>query len=110
MKCSELVSYSSGELQGRARVSFHDYWHKSAHLTFVRLNSKMVLQPVLFIAGTRDAVLKPEMSRGMEAFIPKLIRKEVPSGHWALTQTPAEVNGFIKEWFEEVVFGAKSTL
>lgn len=67
-------------------------------------------QPVLFIAATNDVVLKPEMSKGMEAFIPNLSRREVPSGHWALTQMPTEVNGFIREWLQDVVFGSKSSL
>lgn len=67
-------------------------------------------QPVLFIAGTQDTVLKPEMSIGMEEHIPKLSRGEVTSSHWALTQAPAAVNELIKGWLEGVVFGGKSTL
>jgi len=67
-------------------------------------------QPVLFIAGTHDSVLKPEMSLGMEKYVPKLSRKEVQSSHWALTQAPDEVNNLVKEWLEGVVFGTKSSL
>lgn len=70
----------------------------------------MVKQPVLFIAGKKDNVLTPEMSRGMETFVPHLRRKEVNTGHWALTQAPAEVNGMIKEWLEQVVFRTRSSL
>jgi soluble epoxide hydrolase/lipid-phosphate phosphatase len=58
----------------------------------------------------RDKVLKPEMSRGMETFIPHLRRRQVETGHWALTEAPEQVNKFIVEWFEEVVFDAKSML
>lgn len=65
----------------------------------------MVKQPVLFISGRYDAVLTPEMSKGMETFISHLRRREVEAGHWALTQTPEEVNGFVKEWLEEVSHG-----
>lgn len=70
----------------------------------------MVKQPVLFISGRHDAVLTPEMSKGMEAFIPHLTRKEVEAGHWALTQNPEEVNRIVKEWLGEVVLGPRSLL
>jgi soluble epoxide hydrolase/lipid-phosphate phosphatase len=75
-----------------------------------RLGTKMVKQPVLFISGRQDAVLTPEMSKGMGAFIPNLRRREVEAGHWALTQTPEEVNKIVGEWLVEVVFKAKSVL
>lgn len=70
----------------------------------------MIQQPVLFIAGKKDVVLKPEMSQGMETFVPLLKRREVGSGHWALTQAPQEVNKMIEEWLKEVVFETKSSL
>jgi len=75
-----------------------------------RLGTKMVKQPVLFISGRHDAVLTPKMSKGMEAFVPHLTRREVEAGHWALTQTPEEVNKIVKEWLGEVVFGSRSLL
>lgn len=71
---------------------------------------KTIDQPTLFIAATNDEVLKPEMSRGMEAYLSKLSRREVPAGHWALWQTPGEVNNAIQEWLDDIVSGAKSTL
>jgi soluble epoxide hydrolase/lipid-phosphate phosphatase len=46
----------------------------------------------------------------METFIPHLRRRQVETGHWALTEAPEQVNKFIVEWFEEVVFDAKSML
>lgn len=46
----------------------------------------------------------------MERSIPKLTRGEVPAGHWALWQTPAETNAIIKDWIEGVVLGGKSKL
>ncbi|GAB7348715.1 hypothetical protein MBLNU459_g7453t2 [Dothideomycetes sp. NU459] len=98
-----------------ARTGLHGplNWYRTRKANFedeLGLKSKKIDQPVLFIAGTRDEVLKPEMSIGMEQSIAKLTRREVPSGHWALTQTPREVNGFVKEWLEGVVFGGRSTL
>ncbi|KAF1847363.1 alpha/beta-hydrolase [Cucurbitaria berberidis CBS 394.84] len=64
------------------------------------LDKKIIKQPVLFIQATHDSVLKPEMSKSMGAFIPNLTRGEVAASHWALTQTPEEVNGIIRQWFE----------
>jgi pimeloyl-ACP methyl ester carboxylesterase len=64
------------------------------------LSRKQITQPVLFIQATRDGVLKPEMSKNMENFIPKLTRGEVKAAHWALTQMPEEVNAIISQWLE----------
>jgi soluble epoxide hydrolase/lipid-phosphate phosphatase len=64
------------------------------------LSKKQIHQPVLFIQATHDGVLKPEMSRNMGHFIPKLTRAEVEAAHWALIQKPDEVNAIIRQWFE----------
>lgn len=60
--------------------------------------------PVLFIQATKDNVLLPSMSAGMERHIPRLTRRDVAAGHWALWQTPREVNAQLAEWFDGVVF------
>jgi len=60
---------------------------------------------VLFVQATRDNVLTPSLSIGMEDHVPRLTRREVNAGHWALWQTAEAVNGHLKEWFESVVFG-----
>ena len=59
---------------------------------------------------TRDTVLKPEMSKGMEKWITNLTRREVDAAHWAMWERPNEVNDFLKEWFVKVVFGRESKL
>lgn len=64
------------------------------------LDKKVIKQPVLFIQATYDSVLKPEMSKNMDALIPNLTRGEVPATHWALTQKPDEVNEIIRRWLE----------
>jgi len=66
--------------------------------------------PVLFVQATRDNVLTPSLSVGMEKYVSKLTRREVDAGHWALWQTAQGVNKHLKEWFEDVVFGSKSRL
>lgn len=75
------------------------------------LDKKVIKQPVLFIQATYDSVLKPEMSKSMDALIPNLTRGEVAATHWALTQKPEEVNQIIKKWLEGQGLGkAKSNL
>ncbi len=63
-----------------------------------------VKQEVLFVLATKDQALKPHMAAKMGERIPKLTRREVKAGHWALWEKPEEVNGILKEWFEGVVF------
>lgn len=88
-------------------------WYRTRKLNWedeLELKEKGLKQPVLFIQGLADAVLKPELSKGMETFVPRLTRREAASNHWAQSQKPEEVNGFIKEWLQSVVFGGKYTL
>lgn len=54
--------------------------------------------PVLFIATELDPVLKPELSKGMEAKIPKLTRASVKTGHWGLVEAKDEVNAIAGEF------------
>ncbi|KAG9562089.1 hypothetical protein KCU79_g6602, partial [Aureobasidium melanogenum] len=88
-------------------------WYRTRRINYeddLKLETKQFVQPVLFISGTLDAVLTPEMSKGMEAFIPRLKRREVKTGHWALTQAPGEVNRIVKEWLREEVLGGRCAL
>lgn len=50
------------------------------------------------------------MAKLMDKAVPKLTRREVPAGHWALWQTAEQTNGYIQEWFEGVVFTGKDSL
>jgi len=92
-------------------------WYRTRELNF-RDDKKLprdvadtIAQPTLFILATRDNILTREMSRGMERACPRLTRAEVPAAHWALWQTPHEVNSVLKEWLEGVVLkGAESRL
>ena len=74
------------------------------------LDKKTITVPLLFIQATDDTVLKPEMSRNMEHFIPNLTRGEVKASHWALTQTPDKVNEIIASWLDKQGLGTKSSL
>lgn len=75
-----------------------------------RLERSSIDVPTMFIQATRDNVLTPAMSVGMEKHLPKLKRYEVSASHWALWEKPAEVNGFIREWLDNVLPSARSSL
>ncbi|KAH7117789.1 Alpha/Beta hydrolase protein [Dendryphion nanum] len=74
------------------------------------LDKTTISIPTLFVQATYDSVLKPEMSKHMEHFLPNLTRGEVAATHWALTQKPEEVNGIIRKWLESQGFGMRSSL
>ena len=59
---------------------------------------------VLFVLATKDQALQAFMAAKMGERIPKLTRKEVEAGHWALWERPADCNRIIGEWLEEKVF------
>ncbi|RMZ67002.1 epoxide hydrolase [Pyrenophora seminiperda CCB06] len=79
-------------------------WYRTRRINYEEdkalIGKEKVMQPVLFIQATHDFVLKPEMSKGMEAFVPNLTRGEVEASHFALTQKPVEVNDIIQKWLE----------
>jgi pimeloyl-ACP methyl ester carboxylesterase len=74
------------------------------------LDRKVISIPTLFIQATFDSVLKPEMSKNMESFLPNLTRGKVAATHWALTQKPEEVNAIIQKWLEKQGFLTRSLL
>ena len=78
-------------------------WYRTRRINWEEeqelLDKKIITQPVLFIQATQDTVLTPELSKGMENFIPKLTRGEVATSHWAMIQKPNEVNEIIRQWF-----------
>lgn len=74
------------------------------------LDRKTITIPTLFIQAEQDSVLKPEMSKNMEQFLPRLTRAEVAASHWALTQTPEDVNAIVAKWLDVHVLQSKSSL
>ena len=56
--------------------------------------------PALFVMASKDSVLKPELSVGMEEKFEDLTRSTVDAHHWALWEAPAAVNEAIKGWIE----------
>ena len=81
------------------RVNYED------ELKLPEAQKNHIAQPVLFIQAAKDDVLIPAMSVGMERVIPKLTRAEVPTGHWALWQAPAQVNEIVGKWLGGLELG-----
>ncbi|KAK5148570.1 hypothetical protein LTR04_000614 [Oleoguttula sp. CCFEE 6159] len=88
-------------------------WYRNRKANYddeLELKATTIEVPTLFILATRDSVLTPAMSKGMERSIPKLTRREVAATHWALWQAPEEVNMHVKEWMESTVLCGRSSL
>lgn len=59
----------------------------------------VVKVPTLVIWGERDTALLPCNLDGLEAFIPDLTLRRIPTGtHWVVHEHPAEVNRLIREF------------
>ncbi|KAK8212116.1 epoxide hydrolase-like protein [Phyllosticta capitalensis] len=89
-------------------------WYRTRKVNYeeeLALTNPNIDAHILFIATAKDAVLKPEMSLGMEKFIPNLTRSSVDANHFGQWEKPDEINQIIKDWSEKVVFaGEKSSL
>lgn len=55
--------------------------------------------PCLMISSEDDIFLPPELSEGMEQYVPDLERHVIPCcGHWTQTERPEELNRLMLEW------------
>jgi soluble epoxide hydrolase/lipid-phosphate phosphatase len=76
----------------------------------IRIQDTQIKIPALFIAASKDNVLKPEMAVRMGKHFDNLVTKEVVAGHWALSQAADAVNDILRNWFNSQIIGSKSTL
>ena len=67
-----------------------------------------ILQPALFIAGARDAVIRGPIGekrlRDMDAVVPRLSKKLIieGAGHWIQQERPADVNAALLEFLQQL--------
>lgn len=66
--------------------------------------------PTLFITATKDAALPPALSQGMEKSFRSLTRGQVEATHWALWQTPVEINQYLDEFLVGQIGAKKASL
>jgi len=69
-----------------------------------------VQQPTLFVLAAKDDILTRDLAAGIGRYIPNLIRREVSTSHWALWQAPQQINDYMEEWLNHVVFAGRSSL
>ncbi|MCJ1302531.1 hypothetical protein MMC08_005335 [Hypocenomyce scalaris] len=88
-------------------------WYRTRAVNFeeeLKLDKTIIDIPVLFISATNDSALPPAMSAHMEQHLPNFTRKEVTASHWALWETPSQINEIVKEWLDDVAFVGKSKM
>lgn len=62
---------------------------------------RKILVPALMVTAEKDIVLRPEMSKNMENWIPFLKRGHIEDcGHWTQIEKPAEVNQILIKWLK----------
>ncbi|XP_029397204.1 bifunctional epoxide hydrolase 2 [Mus pahari] len=65
---------------------------------------RKILVPALMVTAEKDVVLRPEMSKNMETWIPFLKRGHIEDcGHWTQIEKPAEVNQILIKWLQTEV-------
>ncbi len=63
------------------------------------LAEEQIEQPALMVTAGRDPVLLPEMSHGMEDWIPNLSRGHIEEcAHWTQQEEPAALNRILLDW------------
>lgn len=100
-------------LMDTAKLTSTVNWYRTRESNFndeKNLKRRTMEQPVLYVLANKDIVLTREMSAGMDKLVPNLTRREVTAGHWALWEAADELNEHLKDWFQTVVLGGKSTL
>ena len=65
---------------------------------------RKILVPALMVTAEKDIVLRPEMSKNMEKWIPFLKRGHIEDcGHWTQIEKPTEVNQILIKWLQTEV-------
>jgi len=74
-------------------------WESTAYLAGARVH-----QPALMITAELDAVLRPELAAGMEAWVPNLRATHLvrDCGHWTQQEKPDEVNRVLIEFLGDL--------
>lgn len=88
-------------------------WYRNRLTNFEEekiLPTNRVEQPTLFVLAAKDDILTRDMATGIGRYIPNLTRQEVSTGHWALWQAPQQINDYMRDWLNQVVFAGRSSL
>ncbi|KAH1172864.1 bifunctional epoxide hydrolase 2-like [Mauremys mutica] len=64
---------------------------------------RKILVPALMVTAGKDFILHPNLSKGMEEWIPQLTRGHIEEcGHWTQMESPAALNKILIQWLEDV--------
>jgi pimeloyl-ACP methyl ester carboxylesterase len=75
--------------------NFTRNWERSADLV------EKVNVPSLMISAADDIVLRPEMTIGMENYVPDLEKHVIADcGHWTQSEKPEELNALMVDWLK----------
>lgn len=88
-------------------------WYKTRKVNFddeKAIKDPRIRIPMLFIETEKDAVVTKQMVELSKRAIDNLTLRSIKVGHWAMLEKPDEVNGFLKEWFQGVVFARTAKL
>nr|XP_042704865.1 bifunctional epoxide hydrolase 2 [Chrysemys picta bellii] len=81
-------------------------WYRNMRANWLwRLSAKdrKILVPALMVTAGKDFVLHPNLSKGMEEWIPQLTWGHIEEcGHWTQMERPAALNKILIKWLEDV--------
>ena len=60
-------------------------------------------KPTLFVRGTKSHYVSDEMLPIIGRFFPKFELRDVDSGHWVVSEKPAEFREIVGSWLEDKV-------
>ncbi|NXX86589.1 HYES hydrolase, partial [Urocolius indicus] len=84
----------SGPLNWYRNMRPNWHWALSA-------KDRKIMMPALMVTAGKDVVLHPNMSKGMEEWIPQLHREHLEEcGHWTQMERPAALNRILVEWLQ----------
>jgi soluble epoxide hydrolase/lipid-phosphate phosphatase len=68
-----------------------------------KIVGKKVLQPALMVTAGKDAVLTPDMTEGMEHWVPSLTRGHIEQcAHWTQQEEPEQLNQILLDWLRSL--------
>ncbi|EDV21401.1 uncharacterized protein TRIADDRAFT_30313, partial [Trichoplax adhaerens] len=80
-------------------------WYRNEAINWNNIKSierYKIYQPALMVTAEYDPILLPELTNGMEEYVPNLTRANLLCGHWTQSECPAELNRVLSKWLPKV--------
>ena len=101
MSDADLAVYADAYARTGHRTPTHVYRMIDENWRQTEGRDLTVRAPSLMITASRDMMLPPEASEGMEERVPDLTRARVDSGHWAMWEAPGAVTDALLGWLRD---------